>query len=103
MRQHWPYLSAYLARGTTCWVATRFVVSPLLWVGHLDPVRVSMGGMLELIALSVGVGLIDTTVLRREGALLGNLAIHPLALGAALASPALLGELAIHAAAGMAR
>jgi hypothetical protein len=49
-----------------------------------------------MIAVSVALGFVDT-IRRREMALIGNLAIHPAALIGALAMPAILGELILHA------
>jgi hypothetical protein len=94
MRAHWPYIQDYLTRGGRCWIATRIVVSPLLWLGHLDPLRLSLGAALEIVALSVGMSCLDTT-LRGEIPLIGNLAIHPLTLVSAFASLPALAELAI--------
>ncbi len=102
MRAPWPYLVAYLTRGGACWIATRAVVSPLLWFGRLDPLRLSAVSALEMVAVSVGVSFLDTK-LRREASLIGNLAIHPVALAGSFVLVPLLGEFAIRLAASLGR
>ncbi len=96
MRAHWPYLQAYLVRGTTCWLAAHAVVGIVAWFGSLPALPLTVSGEFEMIALSVTLGFVDT-LRRREMALIGNLAIHPVALTGALAIPAILGELILHA------
>src|SRR5215467_7599103 len=79
MRAHWPYLQAYLVRGATCWFAARAVAAVVAWFGSLPALHVSAVAALEAIAVSVLLGIVDT-LRRRETALIGNLAIHPIVL-----------------------
>ncbi|HEY2165514.1 MAG TPA: hypothetical protein VGH04_16065 [Gemmatimonadaceae bacterium] len=95
MRAHWPYLQAYLVRGATCWIAAHAVVAIVAWFGGLPALPLTASGAVEMIAASVALGFVDTRR-RREMALIGNLAIHPVALTGALATPAVLGELMLH-------
>jgi hypothetical protein len=96
MRAHWPYLQAYLVRGATCWLAAHAVVAVVAWFGSLPALPLTTSGAVDMIAVSVALGFADT-LRRREMALIGNLAIHPVALTGALAAPAILGELILHA------
>jgi hypothetical protein len=96
MRAHWPYLQVYLVRGATCWLAAHAVVAAVAWFGSLPALPLTAFGAFEMIALSVALGFVDT-LRRREMALIGNLAIHPVALTGALAMPAVVGELILHA------
>jgi hypothetical protein len=96
MRAHWPYLQAYLVRGATCWLAAHAVTAIVAWFGGLPALPLTTSAAFEMIAASVALGFVDT-VRRREMALIGNLAIHPVALTGALAIPAILGELILHA------
>jgi len=95
MRAHWPYLQAYLVRGATCWLAAHAVVAAVAWFGSLPALPLTASGAFEMIAVSVALSFVDT-LRRREMALIGNLAIHPLALTGALATPAILGELILN-------
>jgi hypothetical protein len=92
MQRHWPFLHAYFLRGVRCWLATRALVTVVLWLGGLSALRLSSIASAEMVAMSIGVGIFDT-YLRRERDLLANLAIHPLELAGVFAAPALLGEL----------
>lgn len=96
--KHWPFLHAYFLRGARCWLATRALVTSVLWLGGLSALRLSSIATAEMVAVSIGVGIFDT-YLRRERDLLANLAIHPLELAAVFAAPALLGELLVSLAA----
>ena len=96
MRAHWPYLSAYLVRGATCWLAAHAVVAIVAWFGGLPAFPLTTSGAFEMVAVSVALGFTDT-LRRREMALIGNLAIHPVAFTSALATPAILGELLLRA------
>lgn len=102
MRRHWPVFEAYLVRGAVCWLSTRAIVSSLLWLAGLTAFRLSPIAALEMVALSVVVAVVDT-FRRREGVLLANLAVHPLALGSVLAIPATLGELLLRLTTGVVR
>jgi hypothetical protein len=99
MRAYRPFFQAYLSRGARCWFATRALVTTVLWLAGLGALRLSPVATIEVVVVSLGVGLLDTS-LRRESALLGNLAIHPIALGSVLGTPAMLGELAVSLAVG---
>jgi hypothetical protein len=102
MRAHWPYLQVYLVRGATCWLAAHAVVAIVALFGGLPAIPLTAAGAVEMIAVSAALGFADT-LRRREMALIGNLAIHPVALTGALAAPAVLGELILHAIATGAR
>ncbi len=96
MRAHWPYLQVYLVRGATCWLAAHAVVAVVAWFGSLPALPLTASGAFEMIAVSVALGFVDT-LRRREMALIGNLAIHPIVLTGALATPAIVGELILRA------
>ncbi len=96
MRAHWPYLQAYLVRGATCWLAAHAVVAVVAWFGSLPALPLTTTAAFEMVAASVALGVVDT-FRRREMALIGNLAIHPVALTGALATPAVVGELILRA------
>jgi hypothetical protein len=89
-------MQAYLVRGATCWLAAHAVVGIVAWFGSLPALPLTASGAVEMIAASGALGFADT-LRRREMALIGNLAIHPVALTGALATPAILGELILHA------
>lgn len=72
-------------------------MAPLLWLAGLATVRVSAVSSFELVAMSTGLAFLDT-YLRRERALVANLAIHPIELTTAFAVPAALGELILRVA-----
>lgn len=94
MRAHWPYLQAYLVRGATCWAAARAVAAAVALFGSLPPLSGSTVAALEAVIASVALGVVDT-LRRRESALIGNLAIHPVVFIGALAMPAAVGELGL--------
>jgi hypothetical protein len=95
MHRHWPFLRAYLGRGGRCWLVTRVLATPLLWLGGLATIRVSVTTAVELVVMSIGLSFLDT-YLRRERVLVANLAIHPIELATAFAVPAALAELTLH-------
>jgi len=96
MRAHWPYLQAYLVRGATCWLAAHAVVAAVAWFGGLPALPLSASAAFEMVVASVALGFVDA-LRRREMALIGNLAIHPVVLAGALATPAIVGELILRA------
>jgi hypothetical protein len=96
MRAHWPYLEVYLVRGATCWLAAHAVVAVVAWFGALPALPLTAFAAFEMIAVSVALGFVDT-LRRHEMALIDNLAIHPVALTGALATPAILGEVILRA------
>jgi len=96
MRAHWPYLQAYFVRGATCWVAARAVAAIVALFASLPALPVSTAAALEAVIVSVALGVVDT-LRRREMALIGNLAIHPVVFIGALAMPAAVGELSLRA------
>ena len=96
MRAHWPYLQAYLVRGATCWIAAHAVVAVVAVFGSLPPLPLTTTAAFEMVVVSVALGFVDTHR-RREMTLIGDLAIHPVALTGALAMPAILGELILRA------
>jgi hypothetical protein len=93
-------LRTYLSRGALCWFGTHCVATPLLLLGGLDAFRLSAGAIVDLILVSVVVSSL-ATIRHRERTLLGNLAVHPIWIGVAFAAPALIGEGAIRALAGV--
>jgi hypothetical protein len=100
MRPHPLVVRTYLSRGALCWLGTHSVVTPILLLGGLNPFRLSPGAIEELILVSVVVSSL-ATMRCRERILLGNLAVHPLWIGMAFATPAMIGEAAIRALTGL--
>lgn len=85
---------AYLARGARLWLLTRVSISGVFLLAGFDPATLSAAPTLAIVFLSIFVCLLETGR-RRERALLANLGIHPLMLGALFAGPALIGEIAV--------
>jgi hypothetical protein len=94
MRAYWPIVETYFLRGAWCWLAARAVLSLVRLFGGLTPLRVSTATSLEIAALAIGVGFLET-MRRRERALIGNLAVHPAVLLICFGTPALAGEAAL--------
>jgi hypothetical protein len=94
MRANRLFLRLYLLRGAQLWVGTRALLTAVIMYAGADPLRLSAGGMLVSILLSVAV---NFAAVRRnqERVMLGNMGFGPLFLGALFAAPALVGELAI--------
>jgi hypothetical protein len=97
MRPNPLIVRAYLSRGARLWLATRVMLSAVLLLAGTNPVRLSAAVAVAIVLLTVVVSLLDTHR-RRERALLGNLGIRPLLLGALFAGPALIGEVALRLA-----
>ena len=79
------------------WLAIRVTLSGVLLLAGANPIQLSAAAVVEIVFLSVVVSLLETHR-RRERALLANLGVRPLLLGALFAGPALIGEVALQLA-----
>jgi hypothetical protein len=84
---------AYLTRGVKVWVLTRALLIVAFLFSNADPFRLSAIEFIAVITLSAALGFLETRR-HRERALLGNLGVSPLVLGALFSGPALVGEIA---------
>jgi hypothetical protein len=94
MRPNRLIVRAYLSRGTRLWLITRAMLSGVILLAGINPVRLSAIAGVEIILLSVVVSVLETQR-RRERAFLANLGVRPLTLGVLFAGPAVLGEVAL--------
>ncbi|HEY2848742.1 MAG TPA: hypothetical protein VGI97_02610 [Gemmatimonadaceae bacterium] len=94
MRPNSLIVRAYLARAFRVWLVARGIATIVFVRAGIDPVRLPIVSIAEIVLLSIALCFFDT-YRRRERALLGNLAIGPGNLAAMFAVPAILGELAI--------
>ena len=97
MRPNSLIVRAYLSRGARLWLAIRVTLSGVLLLAGANPIQLSAAAVVEIVFLSVVVSLLETQR-RRERALLANLGVRPLLLGALFAGPALIGEVALQLA-----
>lgn len=93
MRPNPLVVRAYLARGAKLWVLTRALLIVAFLFANADPFRLSAVEFVGVITLSAALGFLETRR-HRERALLGNLGVSPLVLGAMFTGPALAGEIA---------
>lgn len=97
MRPNRLVVRAYLARGFRVWLVARGIATIVFLRAGVDPVRLPIASIAELVLLSVALCFLDIHR-RKERALLGNLAIGGGSLAALFAIPAIFGELAIQLA-----
>ena len=93
----WPaglIARAYLVRSMVTWLGARGIIAMALALGNFDPVRLSFPSVLQIVFLSVVLGMIDVRR-RHESALLANLGVSRHTWIGLFAMPAVLGELAI--------
>ena len=88
-------LRSYLFRGAQLWLITRMLLTGVFLLAGTNPLEVSSSAGVEIILLSVALGFLETRR-RRESVFLANLGVRPLMLGAWFASPAVIGEIAVH-------
>lgn len=88
---------AYLARSFRLWLGIRVLLGLAGALATSNVVRLPAAAIAPIVCLTIMVAFIDTRW-RREHALLGNLGIGPLTLGALFAVPPLIAEIAIHVA-----
>ncbi|MDQ2667127.1 MAG: hypothetical protein M3Z05_14100 [Gemmatimonadota bacterium] len=88
---------AYLIRGAALWAATRFLCSAAFLLGGINPLRFASSTVVELVGVSVVIGIAETHR-RREQVLLANLGVRPLLLYLMLALPPVLEESALSVA-----
>ncbi|MCC6930949.1 MAG: hypothetical protein IT359_18305 [Gemmatimonadaceae bacterium] len=86
---------AYLSRGAQLWLVTRVTLSGVFLLAGTDPLQLSGAAVVGISLLSVVLSFLETWR-RRESALLANLGIRPLVVGACFAWPAVFGEIALH-------
>ena len=94
MRPNQLVVRSYFARGAKLWFATRAALTALFLMAGFDPLRLSATTLIGIVVLTAALGYVDVRR-RRERALLGNLGVSPLALGAFLAGPPIVGETAL--------
>jgi hypothetical protein len=85
---------AYLARGAQIWLGSRAVQCAVFLVAGMNPIQLSSATSVAIILWSVAMSFLDTRR-RRERALLANLGVRPMLLGALFAGPAIVGEIAL--------
>lgn len=84
----------YLARGAQLWIGARLLVSALVVLAGMDPLRLTLPATILILAGSFAIGIADV-YRRHERALLENLAVSRTALVLFLSGPAMIGELSI--------
>ena len=82
---------AYVLRGARLWFGTRALVSAILFLAGLHPLRLPIHIVVVIVLVSVSVCFVDCHR-HRERVLLGNLGIGSRLLIAMFVVPALLGE-----------
>jgi hypothetical protein len=100
MRPDRLILRAYLTRAVKLWLVSRILITVVFLFAGVDPLRLSVAAILEVVLVVVAIGFLD---IRRhhESALLDNLAVSPRTLVALFAGPALAGEIAFRIAVAM--
>jgi hypothetical protein len=83
-----------VARSCVIWLGTRALVSAVLFTAGVDPRRLDPIQTSVVVMATVVVAAVDSHR-KHERLLLGNLGISPIAVGAWIATTALLGELAV--------
>ena len=84
----------FFARGALLWAGTRALLSAVFLLGGVDPMRLTLGSIILVLAATIGVGAAD--ILRRhEGLLLANLGVSRATAIAFFALPALFGEIVL--------
>ena len=89
-------LRAYVLRGARIWGLARLALSGVFVLGGIAPLTLPSLVTVGIVAMSVVLGLVETH-LHRESALLANLGVSSVALGACFAGPAVVGELMLSA------
>lgn len=84
----------YFARGAVLWASARALLSAVFILGHTDPLRLSFGSIIFVMAAVSGVGIADLDR-RHERPLLANLGLSRATQISFFALPALLGEMVI--------
>jgi hypothetical protein len=92
----------YVARALRLWVATRAIASLALAFGQEDPLHVPVRLSIALVAMSVGVCLLEVRI-QHERALFANLGIPLGTLAMISALPAVVGELFVRIVGGLIR
>jgi hypothetical protein len=87
----------YMTRGARLWLVFRAAVSFVLLLGGSDPIRVSPIVSSYIVALTIGIGLIDLRR-QRETIFVANLGLSPIILVTMLGAPAIAGEILLHIA-----
>ena|SRR5689334_14186861 len=87
-------IRAHLRRGARLWLIARAMLSGVFLLAGTNPFRLSAIVAVEIVLLTGAVSFIETHR-RRERALLANLGVRPLILGALFAAPALIGEVTL--------
>jgi hypothetical protein len=97
MRPDRLIVRAYVTRAVKLWLLSRILITVVFVFGSVDPLRLSVAAVLEVVLVVVAIGFLD---IRRhhERALLDNLAVSPLTLVALFAGPALVGEIVVRVA-----
>lgn len=90
----------YFARGALLWACARALLAAVFLLGHVNPIRLTFGAIILVIAVVIGLGAADVHR-RHERAFLENLGLSRASLVAFFGMPALLGEIVIATAAAM--
>lgn len=94
MRPNSLIVRKYLARGAGLWLGVRLMASAAFVMAESDPLNIGPTATVLIIVAASTVSLIDVHI-RRERALLENLAVSRQALIGLFAGPAVAGELAL--------
>lgn len=97
MRPNQLVVRAYVARGLWLWLGLRVSISFVFLFGGTTPLRLATSTVVAIVVVSALLGLLETAR-RSERALLGNLGVTRLSLGALLVVPPTMGELVLQAA-----